>query len=133
MGIKLIFESKLIMVEKVQFTLPDYERSIFRNVNIRDPSHDENLLIMSVTWSINQNVFKYICFFLFYSHCVMRHESDCTRHATLALICIYLRKMISTTTLKLSTVMITYRFYSMLVRNIISLNVYHYTWFLCLN
>ena len=28
------------------------------NVNIRDPSHDKNLPIMSVTWSINQNVFK---------------------------------------------------------------------------
>ena len=29
------------------------------NVNIRDPSHDKNLSIMSVTGSINQNVFKY--------------------------------------------------------------------------
>ena len=28
------------------------------NVNIRDPSHDKNLPIMSVTGSINQNVFK---------------------------------------------------------------------------
>ena len=28
------------------------------NVNIRDPSHDKNLMIMSVTGSINQNVFK---------------------------------------------------------------------------
>ena len=30
------------------------------NVNIRDPSHDKNLLSMSVTGSINQNVFKLI-------------------------------------------------------------------------
>ena len=30
----------------------------FPNVNIRDPSHDKNLPIMSVTGSINQNVFK---------------------------------------------------------------------------
>ena len=29
------------------------------NVNIRDPNHDKNLPIMSVTGSINQNVFKY--------------------------------------------------------------------------
>ena len=28
------------------------------NVNIRDPSHDKNIPIMSVTGSINQNVFK---------------------------------------------------------------------------
>ena len=28
------------------------------NVNIRDASHDKNLPIMSVTGSINQNVFK---------------------------------------------------------------------------
>ena len=28
------------------------------NVNIRDPSHDKNLPIMSVTGLINQNVFK---------------------------------------------------------------------------
>ena len=28
------------------------------NVCIRDPSHDKNLPIMSVTGSINQNVFK---------------------------------------------------------------------------
>ena len=33
------------------------------NVNIRDPSHDKNLLIMSVTGSINQNVFKKIIYF----------------------------------------------------------------------
>ena len=36
--------------EKLQKTLT--------NLNIRDPSHDKNLLIMSVTGSINQNVFK---------------------------------------------------------------------------
>ena len=57
MGIKLIFESKLKIVEKDQSTLPDDERSIFGNVNIRDPRHDENPLIMSLIWSINQNVF----------------------------------------------------------------------------
>ena len=34
------------------------------NVNIRDPSHDKNLLIMSVTGSINQNVFKLYKLFL---------------------------------------------------------------------
>ena len=28
------------------------------NVNIRDPSHDKNIPIMSVTGSISQNVFK---------------------------------------------------------------------------
>ena len=28
------------------------------NVNIPDPSHDKNIPIMSVTGSINQNVFK---------------------------------------------------------------------------
>ena len=28
------------------------------NVNIRDPSHDKNIPIMSVTGLINQNVFK---------------------------------------------------------------------------
>ena len=33
------------------------------NVNIRDPSHDKNLPIMSVTGSINQNVFKKIIYF----------------------------------------------------------------------
>ena len=32
------------------------------NVNIRDPSHDKNLPIMSVTGSINQNVFKKMSF-----------------------------------------------------------------------
>ena len=61
MGIKLIFESKLYIVEKDQSTLPDDERSISRNVAKRkysDPSHDKNLPIMFVTRSINQNVFK---------------------------------------------------------------------------
>ena len=29
------------------------------NINIRDPIHDKNLPIMSVTGSINQNVFKF--------------------------------------------------------------------------
>ena len=29
------------------------------NVNIRDPSHDKNLSIMSVTELINQNVFTF--------------------------------------------------------------------------
>ena len=33
------------------------------NVNIRDPSHDKNHLIMSVTGSISQNVFKKIFIF----------------------------------------------------------------------
>ena len=32
------------------------------NVNIRDPSHDKNLPIMSVTGSINRNVFNVILF-----------------------------------------------------------------------
>ena len=49
MGIKLVFESKLYIVEKDQSTLP--------NVNIRDPSRDKNLPIIFVTGSINQNVF----------------------------------------------------------------------------
>ena len=35
------------------------------NVNIRDPSHDKNLPIMSVTGSINQNVFKIQYSYLF--------------------------------------------------------------------
>ena len=65
MGMKLIFESKLYM-GKDQFTLPDDERSISRNVanvNIRDPSNDKNLPIMSVFGLINQYVFKtpYCC------------------------------------------------------------------------
>ena len=33
------------------------------NVNIRDPSHDKNLPIMSVTGSINQNVFLLLIMF----------------------------------------------------------------------
>ena len=50
------------IVEKDQSTLPDDVRSIsletLPNVNLRDPSHDINLSVMSVTGSINQNVFK---------------------------------------------------------------------------
>ena len=42
--------------------MPDDERSIsletLPNVNIRDPSHDINLSVMSVTGWINQSVFK---------------------------------------------------------------------------
>ena len=43
MGIKLIFESKLYIVEKDQSTLPDDEKSpeTLPNVNICDPSHDK--------------------------------------------------------------------------------------------
>ena len=33
-----------------------------RNVNIRDPSHDKNLPIMSVSGSINHNAFKKVVF-----------------------------------------------------------------------
>ena len=39
MGIKVIFESKLYIVEKDQSTLPDEK---LPNVNIRDPSHDKS-------------------------------------------------------------------------------------------
>ena len=35
------------------------------NVNIRDPSHDKNLMIMPVTGSINHNIFKLIMLILF--------------------------------------------------------------------
>ena len=51
---------KLYIVKKDQFTLMAREVSLrtLPNVNIRDPSHDENLSIMSVTGSIKQNVFK---------------------------------------------------------------------------
>ena len=50
MGIKLIFESKLYIVEKDQSTLPDDEVSLetLPNVNIRDPSHDKNLPIITI-------------------------------------------------------------------------------------
>ena len=50
-----------LSLSEVNTTLSDDERSISRNVakrNIRDSSHDKNLPIMSVTGSINQNVFK---------------------------------------------------------------------------
>ena len=51
---------KLYIVKKDQFTLMAREVSLgtLPNVNIRDPSHDKNLSIMSVTGSIKQNVFK---------------------------------------------------------------------------
>ena len=55
-GIKLIFGPKLYIVEKDQSTLPVSPETL-PNVNIRDPSHDKNRPIMSVTGSINQNVF----------------------------------------------------------------------------
>ena len=47
----LIIRQSELMREVSLETLP--------NVNIRDPSHDKNHPIMSVTGSINQNVFKY--------------------------------------------------------------------------
>ena len=48
MGVKLIFESKLYIVDKDQSTLPDDDDVYFEtlpNVNIRVPSHDRNLSI----------------------------------------------------------------------------------------
>ena len=59
MGMKLIFESKLYIVEKDPLCRMMREVSLetLPNVNIRDPSHDRNLPIMSVTGSINQYVF----------------------------------------------------------------------------
>ena len=62
MGIKLkIFESKLHVVEENESTLMrEVSLETLPNVNIRDPSHNKNLPIMSVTGSINQNVFKLI-------------------------------------------------------------------------
>ena len=56
-------QSKPMMREVSLETLP--------NVNIRDPSHDKNFLIISVTGSINQNVLKkYILYIniIFYNY-----------------------------------------------------------------
>ena len=67
MGIKLIFESKLYIVEKDQSTLPnDDEVSLetLPNVNIRDPSHDKNLPI------IKDNNFTVFFFVFFLRHCL---------------------------------------------------------------
>ena len=64
MGIKLIFESKLYIVEKDQSTLPDDERSISWNVAKRKYtwyiSHDKKSSDYVVcNWvDNNQNVFK---------------------------------------------------------------------------
>ena len=50
MGIKLIFESKLYIVEKINPLGPmmrEVSLETLPNVNIRDPSHNKNLPIMS--------------------------------------------------------------------------------------
>ena len=63
MGIILILESKLYIVEKINPLGPmmrEVSLETLPNVNIRDPSHNKNLPNMSVTGSINQNVFKLI-------------------------------------------------------------------------
>ena len=47
MGIKLIFESKLYIVEKDQSTMMrEVSLDTLPNVNMRDPSHDKDLPIM---------------------------------------------------------------------------------------
>ena len=47
MGIKLIFESKLYIVEKDQSTMMrEVSLDTLPNVNMRDPSHDKNFSIM---------------------------------------------------------------------------------------
>ena len=59
--INITFESNLYGGKRSLETLP--------NVNIHDPSHDKkNLPIMSVTGSINQNVFKHLSNFRKITH-----------------------------------------------------------------